>query len=158
MEIISIFKRAFFATALMSSLFLLSCENNADEIGSNTFTLSGNASGSQEVPAVTTSGSATLNGSYNANTNSLTYTINWSGLSGAAAAAHFHGPALTGFNADVLIGLNIATNGVSGTASGTVIIPDSTENHLLGGRVYYNIHTALHPAGEIRGQIVATAD
>lgn len=146
------------AIILSAALVLASCDNKDDDLDVNnrTYTLSGNASGSQEVPAVTTSATATLNGSYNANTNMLNYTITWTGLSNIVTNAHFHGPAAAGVNAGAMHSLNLTVNGVSGTASGSILVADSTEVHLLSGKVYYNLHTALHPTGEIRGQVTAT--
>jgi hypothetical protein len=122
------------------------------------YNLSGSASGAQEVPAVTTTGTGTLTGEYDGDDNKLEYTINWQNLSGTVTQAHIHGPALAGENAGVLIPLTIVTNGISGKLEGTVSLPDSVENFLLQGKLYYNLHTTLHPSGEIRGQVSATKD
>lgn len=152
------FKPLFAAMLLSASLFFVACDNDDDleDANNNTYTLSGNASGSQEVPGVSTGATATLNGSYNANTNMLTYTINWTGLSNIVTDAHFHGPALPGVNAGAIHTLNLLLNGVTGTASGTLLLADTTEVHLLAGKLYYNLHTALHTGGEIRGQVSTT--
>lgn len=161
MKTTRIFNRVFFACPLLAALLLtVSCDKDNDDNMNNdtTYTISGDASGAQENPAVTTSATATLTGTYNASTNQLSYTINWTELSDAATTAHFHGPAAAGTNADVLIPLTIVTNGAAGQATDTITIADSTENYLLNGNVYYNIHTLLHPDGEIRGQVVATAN
>jgi hypothetical protein len=140
-----------------ASFVLVSCDKDDDDDNTPdvTYTISGNASGAQEVPAVTTGSTGTLTGTYNANTNVLQYNINWTGLSDVATMAHFHGPALAGENADPIIDLNITTNGTAGNITGTSTLHDTTENHLLNGRLYYNVHTALNPAGEIRGQVTA---
>ena len=120
------------------------------------YTVSGNASGGQEVPAVTTTATGTLSGSYNATRNMLTYNISWTGLSGVITAAHFHGPAMSGASAGPIHDITIGTNGITGSTSGTITIADSTEAHLLAGRLYFNLHTALNVNGEIRGQVAAT--
>ena len=133
-------------------------EDDDDMDNSQTYSLSGNASGSQEVPAVTTSATGSLSGTYNSGTNTLNYNITWTGLSNVVTGIHFHGPALVGAEAGVIHGLTITTNGVGGTSSGSLVIADSTESHLLAGKLYYNIHTALNPDGEIRGQVTATAE
>lgn len=160
MKTISFFKKALFTTAILATgLFIASCtKDNDDDDNSNTFTLSGNASGAQEVPPVTTNGTGTLTGTYDANTNILNYTINWSGISGAASVAHFHGPAAVGVDANPLVDITITMNGVSGTASGNVLLSETAEAYLLAGNIYYNIHTVAHPGGEIRGQVTATAN
>ncbi|HTH30469.1 MAG TPA: CHRD domain-containing protein, partial [Lacibacter sp.] len=63
-----------------------------------------------------------------------------------------------GVNAGVLIPLTVNVNGVTGRIEASVSLPDSTEQFLLQGRLYYNLHTTLNPNGEIRGQIIATKD
>jgi hypothetical protein len=151
------FQRALIAVpVLLASLVFTSCDKDDDDVDDRTYTLSGSASGSQENPAVVTNGAATMTGTYNASTNRLNYTINWTGLSGAATNAHIHGPALAGVNAGALTDLSITTNGVAGTLSGDVTLADSVENYLLDGKLYYNIHTAANINGEIRGQITTT--
>lgn len=131
------------------------CKKDKDE---QEYNLSGSASGAQEVPAVTTTGTATLTGEYDGDDNKLEYKIEWQNLSGTVAQAHIHGPALAGVNADALIPLTITLNGTSGKLEGEVSLPDSTEQFLLAGKLYYNLHTTLNPGGEIRGQITATKD
>jgi hypothetical protein len=142
-------------TIASASFVLTSCDKDDDDFNDSdkTYTISGDASGAQEVPAVTTTATGSLNGTYNAKTNTLNYNISWTGLSGTASAAHFHGPANAGVSADVLVPITITTNGVAGNATGSVVIVDSVETALLSGKVYYNIHTVAHPLGEIRGQI-----
>lgn len=143
------------------SLLLTACDKEeSDENGNDnkTYTLSGSASGAQEVPAVTTSASGTLNGSYNSGTNTLSYNITWTGLSGVASAAHFHGPAEAGVSADVLVPITVTTPDINGSAIGSVVVTDSVESALLAGKVYYNVHTAANPTGEIRGQVLTNAN
>lgn len=112
-------------------------------------------SGSQEVPAVTTSGSGTMDISYNKTTKVFSYTLRWTNLSGAPTAMHIHGTALAGVNAGVLSGISGFTAAATATYSGTVIVNETTlkEADLLAGKWYVNIHTSANPSGEIRGQI-----
>ena len=147
------------ATGLITtSVLLTACDKDDDDVNNNNnmYTLSGNASGSQEIPTNTTTGTATLTGTYNAGTNSLSYTINWTGLTGVATVAHFHGPASTTETASPMVDITIVTNGVSGNASGTVTVSDAFETALLSGKIYYNVHTTLYPDGEIRSQVTAS--
>jgi hypothetical protein len=147
-------KGMFIALFAGASLFFVSCEKDDDSNNNDaTYSISGDASGSQEVPAVTTSATGTLTGTYNAGTNLLQYNINWVGLSGDVSVAHFHGPALAGVSAGPLIDLTVTTNGVNGNITGSVTLHDSTEAHLLSGKLYYNLHSVLNPTGEIRGQV-----
>lgn len=151
-------KQAVLALGLVTSLFIASCsknDNDDDNLPEHTHLVSGSASGSQEVPAVTSSGTGSLSGTYDANTNKLTYNITWTGLSGVATAAHLHGPAEPGVNAGVLLPLTITANAaMNGAASGSAVISDEAETALLNGNVYYNIHTVQNVDGEIRGQVV----
>lgn len=153
------FKRNFFASlaglALAGTLVLSSCEKNEDD---NTktdakYSISGAASGMQEVPSVTTSAAGNLSGTYDTASKKLIYSISWNGLSGDANMAHFHGPALVGDNASPIETLKIVTNGTAGTAKDTITASATLHAALLAGQVYYNIHTVANPNGEIRGQV-----
>lgn len=145
------------SSILLASLIIVfaGCDKDNDDVD-NIFAISGTASGSQEVPAVTTNATGTLTGSYNETTNSLSYNISWSDLSVMASAGHFHGPANVGEIAGPVVTLQLNNNGTSGTASGTSVLTETQEDDLLGGRWYYNIHTPTFPDGEIRAQVVIT--
>ena len=83
--------------------------------------------------------------------NDLSWSIEWSGLSGPAFAAHFHGAALPNQNAAVQVSfLSIAPGNPS---IGSTFIDDAQAADLLAGLWYINIHTAANPGGEIRGQV-----
>ena len=145
------------AMALALACIITSCDKDDDDIDNDeVYTLGGAASGNQEVPAVATTATGTLTGSYNARTNMLVYNITWTGLSGNVSAAHFHGPALAGVSANPIHDISIVTNGAAGSTNGSITLHDSTETHLLNGKLYYNLHTVLRPGGEIRGQVTAT--
>jgi len=156
-------RRYFFGTFIAiglvaSTLFIASCDKEDLNVNDDTYTISGDASGAQENPAVATTATGTLSGDYDAKTNRLTYTINWTGLTGIITVAHFHGPAVAGANAGPMVDIAIGTNGISGSTSGSLTLADSTETHLLNGKVYYNLHTATNPNGEIRGQVITTVN
>jgi hypothetical protein len=147
-----------FALLTSSALLLASCEKEDNVNNDVTYTLSGNASGSQEVPAVSTTASGTLSGKYNATSNLFEYDIDFTGLSGTVSVAHMHGPALAGVSAPPVVDLSITTNGINGELKGSATLHDSMEAHLLSGKLYYNIHTVANPNGEIRGQVQAVLD
>lgn len=112
--------------------------------------------GLQEVPQRQTSGNGTMDVVYNKELRTLYYTIRWNSLSGNASAAHIHGTAPKGVSAPILQDFGTAFPKLAaGTFSGSVLIDGLVfnEEDLLLGRYYVNIHTALYPGGEIRGQI-----
>jgi len=151
-------------TALLLSLpifLLFSCGKSTEDLEKENIYY-GKAlpmTGAQETPAVTTSASGTIDANYNRLTKTLSYKITFSGISGTGAtAAHIHGLGEPGIMAGVLqtfVGFPTAT---SGTYSGTLLIDGVkfTEEYLLGGRYYMNIHSVARPAGEIRGQLILT--
>ena len=104
--------------------------------------------GAQQVPPVQTT--ATGFGSFVMDTaaNTVTFHVEFSGLSSAETAANIHGPAATGNSAGILFPLPPGTPKI-----GTISISDSDEATFLGGQTYVNVHSTLNPNGEIRGQI-----
>ncbi len=79
----------------------------------------------------------------------LDWNVSWSGLSGAAVASHFHGPALPNQSAGVQVSIGVGSNPAIGSAT----LSASQEFDLLAGLWYVNVHTTLFPGGEIRGQV-----
>jgi len=125
----------------------------------DTFKLSGNAAGANERPnPVTTNASGTITGTYSKEDKMLHYTINWTGLSGAPLAMHFHGPASPDSAAGVAKPITGFPVAVDGSVSGMEMLTAEQEAQLLGGLWYYNIHTDANKGGEIRGNITAKAD
>jgi CHRD domain len=103
-----------------------------------------------EVPPNASSGSGTADVTYDTQTKKLSWKVSYSGLTGPATAAHFHGPAEPGKNAGVMIPIqNIGTSPAEGSAT----LTDAQAADLMGGRFYVNVHTAANPGGEIRGQV-----
>jgi hypothetical protein len=96
-------------------------------------------------------GTGTAEVTFDTTTKTLTWTINFDGLTGPATMAHFHGPAAAGANAGVA--LMIGANPMA-PAKGTATLTDAQAADLQGGRWYINIHTAANRGGEIRGQVV----
>ncbi len=60
-------------------------------------------SGKSEVPPNTTAGTGSVTASYDTDSKKLTWKGSYSGLTGPASAAHFHGPAPAGKNAGVMV-------------------------------------------------------
>ena len=104
--------------------------------------------GSQEVPTVDTpangSGAATLN----TDSNLFTWNITFADLEGNQTAAHFHGAAPICEEAAPQITLQLGSPIV-----GQATLTAQQAADVLAGLWYVNIHTNLHPGGEIRGQV-----
>jgi len=108
--------------------------------------------GSSEVPPNTTTGTGSVTATYDPATKMLTWNGTYSGLTGAATAAHFHGPAEAGKNAGVAIWISTKGSPFPSPFSGSATLTDAQASDLQKGLLYVNIHTAANPGGEIRGQ------
>lgn len=106
---------------------------------------------SAEVPPNDSKGTGTLDASYDTTSKKLAWTITYSGLTGPATAAHFHGPAAVGSNAPPVVPLSAPlTSPIKGDAT----LTEAQLADLQAGRWYFNIHTDANKGGEIRGQVV----
>lgn len=104
-----------------------------------------------EVPPTDSKGTGDITATYDPTSKHLTWKGTYSGLTGPVTAAHFHGPAKVGENAGVLVPVDAKTSPFSGEAT----LDDAKAADLLAGRVYFNLHTAANPKGELRGQVEA---
>jgi hypothetical protein len=145
------------AATLACAFVFTSCDEDQEDAGMNMYSISGNANGTQMVPTVAGTGSATITGTYDANTNTLIYTTTWTGLSGnITSGGFFAGNAgQTGSAAGSAWTLG-TTTGTASTFSGQTILTDAQETQLLNGGWYYTLGTATNTNGEVRGQITAT--
>jgi hypothetical protein len=112
-------------------------------------TFKANLSGKTEVPPNATAGKGEVTATYDSDSKKLTWKGNYSGLTGPATAAHFHGPAPAGKNAGVMIPIAPATSPLEGSAT----LNDAQAKALMDGDMYVNVHTAENKGGEIRGQL-----
>ncbi len=106
--------------------------------------------GSGEVPATTSTGTGTLDANLDTTTMKLTWTVTYSGLTGKAVAAHFHGPAKAGNNAAPVVAIK---GSLASPIRGSAKLTAKEMKDLEAGLWYFNIHTAKNPNGEIRGQV-----
>lgn len=101
------------------------------------------------------------------------FTIIVRGLSGPATGAHIHGPATEAENGPVVVSLcgnptpaaavtctmtDSSTMQVDGVLTSSLmaqwgVTASTFQSWLDNGLLYVNVHTALNPAGEVRGQI-----
>ena len=106
--------------------------------------------GADEVPPNATTGTGMVDASLDTDAKTFHYAASYSGLTGPAVAAHFHGPALAGMNAPPMVPMTTLVSPITGTAP----LSDGQIADLLAGKWYFNVHTAAHPGGEIRGQLI----
>jgi hypothetical protein len=77
--------------------------------------------------------------------------------SSVPSAIHIHGPADIGANANVWCSIVASPTVTDGTVIGfscPVPVDATIRTDLYAGRYYFNVHTDVTPAGEIRGQII----
>ncbi len=135
------------AIMLASVVVLSACASTP--MTSNKVVISAKLSGAAEVPPVMSAGSGQLDATFNKETNTLNWTVTYTGLTGPATAGHFHGPAMAGENAGVALGFKGDT---ASPITGSAVLTPSQMNDLMAGKWYVNLHTAANPKGEIRGQ------
>lgn len=148
------------------------CESST-EVDSNLH-FAGVLNGTKEKPTATTS-TATGQVLVVVNSNgTLSYSVTWTGLTGAATGAHIHGPADSNNTAGVLIDFSALPVGsyqasanvmtAAGSSSGNVNVKgtavvtatvsgDSLQKLLNAGMLYVNVHTVANASGEIRAQL-----
>ena len=120
-------------------------------VASNAMALSAKLSGANEVPSNTSAGTGMLDASLDKQTNVLTWTVTYAGLTGPVKAGHFHGPAAAGANAGVALGFS---GSVESPIKGTATLTAAQAADAMAGKWYVNLHTAANPGGEVRGQVM----
>ena len=151
-------------TCLLAAALLVGASAQAN---AQTLRLTAVLSGSNETPAIVVTGATgTAEVFVNLATQTVTYTVNVFNLPSGATGGHFHvgGP---GAGGPVVVNLTPPANvsndfTLSGTAAPSSLTarPDqgirTWEDFiqaLVGGQVYVNIHSAVNPGGETRGQL-----
>ena len=107
--------------------------------------------GASETPPNDSKGTGALDAQFDTATKVLTWTVTYSGLTGPATAAHFHGPAPAGKAAGVMVPIK---SDLASPIKGSATLTEDQEKALTAGEIYFNIHTEAHKAGEIRGQLM----
>ena len=91
---------------------------------------------------------------FDTETKKLDWTVEYADLSGPAAAAHLHGPADPGQNAEVAVPFE---GELASPIKGSATLTDAQAADLQAGKYYVNIHTEANKGGEIRGQVTKSA-
>lgn len=135
-------------SAPVLGLAVLACTSGIASARMVTYTAK--LSGASEVPAVTSNGHGTATVRLNTENRQLSWIVRYAGLSGPVAAAHIHGPSGPEANAPVMLPF---TGNLKSPIQGSTTLSATQMSALEAGKTYVNIHTAKHPAGEIRGQL-----
>jgi hypothetical protein len=115
-----------------------------------TLSFKANLSAASEVPPNASAGTGTATATYDTASKKLAWSVTYSGLTGSATAAHFHGPAEAGKNA----GVAVPIPGTASPMTGEATLTDAQAADLMAGKWYVNVHTAENKGGEIRGQVI----
>ncbi|MEI8029791.1 MAG: CHRD domain-containing protein [Comamonadaceae bacterium] len=107
--------------------------------------------GMNQLPPVATPASGQLFAVLNKNTRLFRWKLSFTGLRGSASAGHFHGPAVVGANATSVLAFKAP---VKSPLEGQATLTSVQAADLMAGKWYADIHTASHPGGEIRGQLI----
>ena len=112
--------------------------------------------GGGEVPPNDSPATGLMQGTFDTDTNTLEWTVTYSGLSGAPIGAHFHGPvSYLGLTPEENAPIQVGTPGnLASPFHGVAQISADQAKDLKDGRYYFNVHTNKFPAGEIRGPVV----
>jgi hypothetical protein len=134
---------------LIAAIFLTvnACSKD-DSNNNNTVTFTAALTGANEVPAnpSTATGNATL--TFNQTTNTFNIVTTYSGGL-TATGAHIHKGA-PGVSGPIIFPFTQLTSPINYTSPAL----DSLQKaDLLAGNYYVNVHSALYPGGEIRGQL-----
>jgi len=112
--------------------------------------------GGGEVPPNASTAKGLMTGVFDTDTNTLEWTVTYTGLSSAPIGAHFHGPvSYLGLTPEENAPIQVGTPGnLASPFHGVVKIDDDQAKDLKDGRWYFNVHSKQFPAGEIRGPVV----
>jgi len=135
--------------ASIAGLALAACLAAVSPVLAETVTLKATLAAATEVPPNDSAATGSVTVTFDTASKKATWQGTYAGLSGAATAGHFHGPADPGKNAGVAVPITAGSSPFQGSAD----LTDAQAADLMAGKWYVNVHTEAHKGGEIRGQI-----
>lgn len=149
-------KKSLLLSLLAISAITFSCKKDEPVVAADKiYEVSTTLSGANEVPAVVSSATGSVKGTYNQTTKILSITTTYSGITPTGGHIHTQ-TAPTNATKSGGVTFNFGT-----TLSSPIIFPVATpltaaqEADLLLGIMYVNLHTPANPGGEIRGNLIA---
>lgn len=143
-------RHTFVEAAVAAGVLALVAGCGAMHPANNVETFEATLSASQEVPPTSSAGTGQAEVRLDKATSTLSWKVTYTGLTGPAVAAHIHGPAAAGVNANVSVPFsNVGTSPITGQAT----VTPAQVAQLEAGQMYVNVHTAANKGGEIRGQL-----
>lgn len=106
--------------------------------------------GSHEVPPLDIKGTGQVIATFDPASRTLTWKGTLTDLTAQPTMAHFHGPAEPSKNA----GIQVTIPNPGASFVGEATLTERQARDLLAGLWYVNVHTAAHPSGEVRGQLL----
>lgn len=137
------------ASSILALLVLAGCSSKPQE--AEPTRMGATLSGSSEIPAVSSPATGQVEATWAPASQTLSWKITHSGLSGEPTGGHFHGPAPQNETGPVALPL---TGSLASPIEGTARLNAEQAAELAAGRWYVNLHTAANPGGEIRGQLM----
>ncbi|HVA85200.1 MAG TPA: CHRD domain-containing protein [Candidatus Saccharimonadales bacterium] len=131
--------------------------------GASDQVFSGTLSGAAEVPPVNTTAGGTAYVFIDPAGTEIKYAVSYTGLSGPVIAAHIHyGP--PGVSGQIMFPLIAGPSTMFGSltaanfqATSSAPTWEAALAAIRAGNSYLNLHTAAHPQGEVRAQLLPTA-
>jgi hypothetical protein len=144
------------ASATIAVLAIVALLAGSTAALASTLTFKAELSGGGEAPPNNSTGKGEVSAALNTETKTLTWTVTYSGLTGAPIGAHFHGPVrYVGMTSEENAPIQVGTPGnLTSPFKGSTAIDDKQLQDLKNGRWYFNLHTPAFPSGEIRGPMV----
>ena len=112
--------------------------------------------GAGEVPPNNSPARGLMTGTFDTDTNTLTWTVIYSGIATPVIGAHFHGPvSYLGLTPEENAPIQVGTPGsLVSPIHGLAQISTQQAQDLKDGRYYFNLHSKQFPNGELRGPVV----
>lgn len=135
---------------LASTAVALSAALALSPVSAETLHFTAALTGATETPPNDAKGTGKADVMFDTASRTLSWTIDYSGLTGPATAAHFHGPAPAGKAAPPVVPIK---GELASPIKGTSQLTEAQAKELMDGLIYFNVHTAAHKDGELRGQL-----